>query len=137
MLLPVLIINTIIFVGAFNLPDNQTLIESKASDFIFETPDVTKEYVREDGKKVRLDAYRTAKNEALMASEQFNELRWVSFGKPEIVLMDDQGLFQMQNKISFSFHFEMLTKRDKEELANEVKALESRGARQKNCIFIF
>ena len=47
MLLPVLIINTIIFVGAFNLPDNQTLIESKASDFIFETPDVTKEYVRE------------------------------------------------------------------------------------------
>jgi hypothetical protein len=134
MLLPVLIINTIIFVGAFNLPDNQTLIESKASDFIFETPDVTKEYVREDGKKVRLDAYRTAKNEALMASEQFNELRWVSFGKPEIVLMDDQGLFQMQNKISFSFHFEMLTKRDKEELANEVK--EAKGITVRTAQFL-
>jgi hypothetical protein len=121
MLLPVLIINTIIFVGAFNLPDNLTLIESKASDFIFETPDVTKEYEREVGKKVRLDAYRTAKNEALMASGQFSELRWVSFGKPEIVLMDDKGLFQM-SKPSFSLNFEMLTNRDKEVLADEVKA---------------
>jgi hypothetical protein len=27
----------------------------------------------------------------------------------------------MQSKLSFSLHFEMLTKRDKEELANEVK----------------
>ncbi len=89
MLLPVLVKNAIIFVGAFNLSDNQTLIESKASDFIFETPDVVKEYVREDGTRVRLDAFKTTKNEALMSSGQFSDLRWVSFGKPETVKIND------------------------------------------------
>jgi len=97
-------------------------MESKASDFIFETPDVVKEYNRDDGTRVRLDAYKTAKNEALMTSGQFSGFRWVSFGKPEIVKMNNnQGLFQMQSKLSFSLYFEMLTNRDKEVLADEVK----------------
>jgi hypothetical protein len=122
MLLPVLIINIIIiFVGAFNLPDNQTSIESKSTNFIFESPNVVKEYTREDGTSVKLDAYKTSQNEALTTSGQFSGLRWVSIGKPEIVKTNDQGLFQMQNKISFSLRFEMLTNRDKEVLADEVK----------------
>jgi hypothetical protein len=33
----------------------------------------------------------------------------------------DKDLFDFQNKLSFSFHFEMLTNRDKEVLADEVK----------------
>jgi hypothetical protein len=121
MLFTVLIINTIILVGAFNVPDNQTLIEPKASDFIFETPDVVKDYVRDDGTRVRLNAYKTSKNQALMDNQKFTDLRWVSFGKPEIVKMNNnQGLFQMA-KLSFSLYFEMLTNRDKEVLADEVK----------------
>jgi len=122
MLFIVLLINAIILANAFDLPDNETLaIESKASDFIFETPDVVKVYVRDDGTSVRLDAYKTAKNEALMSSGQFSDLRWVSFGKPEIVKLNNQNLFNFQSKISFSLYFEMLTNRDKEVLADEVK----------------
>jgi hypothetical protein len=122
MLFIVLLINVIILANAFDLPDNETLaIESKASDFIFETPDVVKVYVRDDGTNVRLDAYKTAKNEALMSSGQFSDLRWVSFGKPEIVKLNNQNLFNFQSKLSFSLYFEMLTNRDKEVLADEVK----------------
>jgi len=81
----VLLINTIIVANAFILHDNQTFRESKASDFIFETPDVVKEYLREDGTSVRLDAYKTSKNQELTSIGQFTGLRWVSLGKPEIV----------------------------------------------------
>jgi hypothetical protein len=116
----ILLINTIIFSSVYNLPDNQASKESKASYFIFETSDVIKEYVRDDGTRVRLDAYKTEKNEALMSSQQYKGLRWVSFGKPEIVKINNQDLFQMQSKVSFSLYFEMLTNRDKEVLADEV-----------------
>ncbi len=122
MLLALLVIKTIISVSAFNLPDNQTLIESKAGDFIFDIPDVVKDYVRDDGTQVRLNAYKTSRNQALINDGKFTDLRWVSFGKPEIIkINNNQDLFQTQSKLSFSLHFEMLKKRDKEELANEVK----------------
>ena len=71
MLFTVLIINTIIFVSAFNMPDNQTLIESKAGDYLFDTPDVVKDYVRDDGTRVRLNAYKTSKNQALIPAIPF------------------------------------------------------------------
>jgi hypothetical protein len=123
LIITVLLINTIIVANAFILHDNQTFRESKASDFIFETPDVVKEYLREDGTSVRLDAYKTSKNQELTSIGQFTGLRWVSLGKPEILNVNsNQGLFiDFQNKITFSFTFKMLTNRDKEVLADEVK----------------
>jgi microcystin-dependent protein len=125
MLLTVLLIKSVIFTSVFGLPDNNnnktSLIELKSSDFVFDTPDVVKEYVREDGSRVRLDAYRTKNNDALLTSGQFSGLRWVSLGKPELVKLTDQDLFDFQNKLTFSLHFGMLTNIDKEVLADEVK----------------
>ncbi len=43
---------------------------SNTTDYIFDTPDVVKEYVRDDGTRVRLDAYRTKNNDALLTSGQ-------------------------------------------------------------------
>ena len=101
------------------MPNNQAWIESKNADYIFETPDVRIDYFRDDGTKVSLNAYKTKKK---TNSITFNEFKWVSFGRPEIVnLNNNHNLFQLQSKLSFSLHFETLTKRDKEELANEVK----------------
>jgi len=120
MLFTVLLINTFIFANAQSLADKKEII--KASDYVFDTPDVVKEYVREDGTRVRLYAYRTKNNDKLLEKKEYKGLRWVSLGKPEIVKLDNSAsLFNTQNKLSFSFHFEMLTNRDKEVLADEVK----------------
>ncbi len=56
-----------------------------------------------------------------MNSGQFTGMRWISLSKPEIAKLVNQDLFDFQNKLAFSFHFEMLTNRDKEVLADEVK----------------
>jgi len=120
-----LILNTFIFVTiAFNTTSieeqirNETVL--KASDFIFETPDVIKEYVREDGMKVRLDAFKTKNNAALLEQGQLSGLRWFSLGQPEIVKMNAQNMFEFI-ELSFYLQFEMLTNRDKKLLADEVK----------------
>jgi len=110
--------------NAFNLTNvqdpnhNETVL--KSSDFIFETPDVVKEYVRDDGMKIRLDAYKTKNNAALLEQQQFSGLRWFSLGQPEIVKINTQTMFEF-TKLSFNLQFEMLTNRDKELLADEVK----------------
>ena len=78
-----LILNLSIFAYSSNMPDSETLLISKSSDFIFDSPDVVKEYAREDGTRVRLDAYRT-KNNGLLTAEQFSGFRWVSISKTEI-----------------------------------------------------
>ncbi len=119
MLFTVLLINTFIFANAQSLADKKEII--KASDYVFDTPDVVKEYVRTDGTKVRLYAYRTKNNDRLLERQEYKGLRWVSLGKPEIVKLDNSAsLFNTQNKLSFSFHFEMLTQQDGEVLADEV-----------------
>ncbi len=64
---------------------NSTVNYSRSSDYIFDTPDIVKEYIRDDGIKVRLDAYKTKNNAELMQSNQFSGLRWFSLGQPEIV----------------------------------------------------
>jgi len=62
----ILILLTVPFIFAFDSTENEEKIpdygEPKATDFIFEIPDVVKDYIRDDGTKVRLDAYRTQKN---------------------------------------------------------------------------
>ncbi len=62
----ILILLTVPFIFAFDSTENEEIIpddgEPKATDFIFEIPDVVKDYIRDDGTKVRLDAYRTQKN---------------------------------------------------------------------------
>ena len=124
MILTVLLIKatiSLLFANAFSLPENETLIEPKSTDFVFDLPDIIKEYVRDDGTRVRLDAYRTKNNDALLTSGQFSGMRWMSLGQPELVKLENQDLFDFQNKLSFSLHFEMLTNRDKEVLADEVK----------------
>jgi len=99
---------------------NSTVNYSRSSDYIFDTPDIVKEYIRDDGIKVRLDAYKTKNNAELMQSNQFSGLRWFSLGQPEIVKINQQSIFGFQ-KLSFWLEFEMLTSRDKEVLADEVK----------------
>ena len=103
-----------------DVSSNRTDTNLKASDYIFDTPDVIKEYVRDDGTKVRLDAYQTKNNAGLMQSGQFSGLRWFSLGQPEIVKVNQQSMFGF-NKLSFWLEFEMLTNRDKEVLSDEVK----------------
>ena len=92
---------------------------SKTTDFVFDSADVVKEYVREDGTRVKLQAFRTKNNDKLLELGQHKGLRWVSVGKPEIVKLNNQ-LFG-QNKLSFYFYFEMLTNQDREVLADELK----------------
>ncbi len=104
----------------FDVDANSTEVISKSSDYIFDTPDVVKEYTREDGSRVRLDAYQTKNNNGLMQSGQYSGLRWFSLGQPEIVKVNPQSMFGFQ-KLSFWLEFEMLTNRDKEVLADEVK----------------
>jgi hypothetical protein len=74
---------------------------SKATDFVFGSADVVKEYVRDDGTRVDLAAFQTKNNDKLKELEQYKGLRWVSVGKPEIVKLNNQ-LFG-QNKLSFFF----------------------------------
>ena len=94
--------------SAFNLTNvqdpnhNETVL--KSSDFIFETPDVVKEYVRDDGMKIRLDAYKTKNNAALLEQQQFSGLRWFSLGQPEIVKINAQTMFEF-TKLSFNLQF--------------------------------
>jgi hypothetical protein len=92
------------------------------TDYVFDTQDVVREYVKEDGTRVRLYAYKTRNNDKLLEKKEYKGLRWVSLGKPEIIeLNNNTSLFSIQNKLSFSLRFEMLTHQDKEELADEVK----------------
>ena len=66
--------------------------------------------------------YKTRNNYKLLEKKEYKGLRWVSLGKPEIIeLNNNTSLFSIQNKLSFSLRFEMLTHQDKEELADEVK----------------
>ena len=92
---------------------------SNTTDYVFDTPDLFKEYVRTDGTKVRLYAYRTKNTDKLLEKKEYKGLRWVSLGKPEIVKLNNNLI--LFNKLSFSLYFEMLTQRDKEELADEVR----------------
>ncbi len=86
---------------------------------------MVKEYSRDDGKRVRLNAYKTSNNDQLLSEQKYSALKWVSLGQPELVKFNDKSLFQLDQPITFSLYFEMLTNRDREVLANEVK--ESRG----------
>jgi len=123
MLILILILNSILFASALN---NDTLFMDKsATEFIFTTPDVVKEYLRDDGTRVRLNAYKTSNNDQLLSEQKYSALKWVSLGQPQLVRFNDQSLFQLNVPTTFSLYFEMLTNRDREVLANEVK--ESRG----------
>ena len=118
MLYLLLTINLCVFVSAIS--SNTTNETFRSSDFIFDTPDVVVEYYRENGVKIRLDAYQTKNNIALQQAGQFSGLRWFSLGQPELVNISKESVFGFQ-KISFWLEFEMLTKRDEEVLADEVK----------------
>jgi hypothetical protein len=123
MLILILILNSILFASALN---NETLFMAKsANEFVFTTPDVVKEYLRDDGKRIRLNAYKTSNNDQLLSEQKYSAFKWVSLGQPELVKFNDKSLFQLDQPITFSLYFEMLTNRDREVLANEVK--ESRG----------
>ncbi len=120
MLIFILILNLIVFVNA--LKKNATLLmEKSANEFVFTTPDVVKEYLRDDGTRVRLNAYKTSNNDQLLNEGKFSALKWVSLGQPELVKFNDQNLFQLNQPIAFSLYFEMLNNRDREVLADEVK----------------
>jgi hypothetical protein len=62
-------------IASDDVPVNSTEVISKTSDYIFDTPDVVKEYTREDGTRVRLDAYQTKNNNGLMQTGQNSGLR--------------------------------------------------------------
>jgi len=96
-----------------------------ATEFVFTIPDVVKEYLRDDGTRVRLNAYKTSNNDQLLSEQKYSAFKWVSLGQPELVKFNDQSLFQFNVPTTFSLYFEMLTNRDREVLADEVK--ESRG----------
>jgi len=120
MLIFILILNLILFANA--LKKNATLLmEKSANEFVFTTPDVVKEYLRDDGTRVRLNAYKTSNNDQLLNEGKFSALKWVSLGQPELVKFNDQNLFQLNQPITFSLYFEMLNNRDREVLADEVK----------------
>jgi hypothetical protein len=123
MLFTILLINTIIYANAaFNMSYNETLIKPKEStDFSFTLPDVVKDYVRDDGTRVRLNAYKAKTNDDFIGAGKFNQAKWVSFGKPEIVIFENQDLFNIKDPVFFSLSFEMLNNRDKEVLADQVK----------------
>jgi len=118
----ILLINAIIYTNAaFNMSHNQTLINPKEStDFSFTLPDVVKDYVRDDGTRVRLNAYKAKTNDKLIADGNFNQAKWISFGKPEIVIFENHDLFNIKDPVFFSLSFEMLNNRDKEVLADHV-----------------
>jgi hypothetical protein len=123
MLILILILNSILFASALN---NETFfLDKSAAEFVFTTPDVVKEYLRDDGTRVRLNAYKTSNNDQLLSEQKYSALKWVSLGQPQLVRFNDQNLFQLNVPTTFSLYFEMLTNRDREVLANEVK--ESRG----------
>jgi hypothetical protein len=123
MLILILILNSILFASALN---NETLFMAKsANEFVFTIPDVVKEYLRDDGTRVRLNAYKTSNNDQLLSEQKYSAFKWVSLGQPELVKFNDQSLFQLNVPTTFSLYFEMLTNRDREVLADEVK--ESRG----------
>jgi hypothetical protein len=123
MLILILILNSILFASALN---NDTLFMAKsATEFVFTIPDVVKEYLRDDGTRVRLNAYKTSNNDQLLSEQKYSAFKWVSLGQPELVKFNDQSLFQFNVPTTFSLYFEMLTNRDREVLADEVK--ESRG----------
>lgn len=72
------------------------------TDYVFDTQDVVREYVKEDGTRVRLYAYKTRNNDKLLEKKEYKGLRWVSLGKPEIIeLNNNTSLFSIQNKIAF------------------------------------
>ncbi len=63
-----------------------------------------KEYVRDDGMKIRLDAYKTKNKAALLDQQQFSGLKWFSLGQPEIVKINAQSMFEF-TKLSFNLKF--------------------------------
>ncbi|XP_065665060.1 uncharacterized protein LOC136086703 [Hydra vulgaris] len=111
-------LHLLVFVVTNNEDINDFIYTS--SDFIFDTPDVIKEYFREDGTKVTLEAYRTKNNEKHLANNQHSSLRWFSLGQPEITDFSKNSRFGFR-KLSFWVLFEMLTSLDKKELAEEVR----------------
>ena len=68
MLILILILNSILFASALN---NETFfLDKSAAEFVFTTPDVVKEYLRDDGTRVRLNAYKTSNNDQLLSEQK-------------------------------------------------------------------
>ena len=93
-------------------------------DYSFDLPDLSFRY-----EKTNLNAFKSFKNDKILSENstaRYAELRWISMGDPLLTQVQSNdnskycSLFHLTDEY-FSFYFNMLTQRDRQELKDYVK----------------
>jgi hypothetical protein len=112
-------------------------IYSSLDNYIFSLPDIIATFKNEQNTKIRLTAFKTRYNDAIIKSKShndFGQLRWVSLGHPTLVpFYDTHQYFELNNQQLFS-QVSMLTDEHIEVLKNAIhnqyRELKSNGSSQ-------
>ena len=104
-------------------PDNKLF--SAFNEKLLNLPDVTVSFLDKNGFQIKLEAFKTAPNEAIIKNfdkESFGHLQWVSIGNPKLVFAPGTSVYFKWNHQYLSARVAMLEQEHTEVLMNRIKS---------------